>query len=350
MKNIEKYIVEKSRPLYLMKEVPFSLGEIRVLELYLSRINARDENSRTVVFTKNEYEEIMGINRTRQETINKYLKSMMGKTVTVPEIGSEGNWDIYTLFARARCYKDKDGSYKISLTCTEEAKKLFFNLEGVGYLKYQLKNVINLKRKYSVLLYFYLIDNRFRRNWKVSLDILKKDVFRCETKAYNVFKYFKRDVLQPAIEEINKCTDIEFGYNPVRKGTKVEGIEFILISDNVTIPEEIFNIGNDSQQLITAEAEVVEQEIVQKKFENELLAFLSEACKNEFTEPEMFVIHDLIVNSLKAKGKKLDEISKYDYLSMKYHELEARDSRKNMDRIKDRFSYIKRIIRKDCQS
>ena len=37
------YIVEKSRPLMLMKTVPFSLGELKVLDTYLSRINAEKE-------------------------------------------------------------------------------------------------------------------------------------------------------------------------------------------------------------------------------------------------------------------------------------------------------------------
>lgn len=273
----------------------------------------------------------------------------MGKTVTVPEFDSQGNWDIYTLFTRARCYKDNDGVYKISLTCTEEAKKLFFNLEGVGYLKYQLKNVINLQRKYSVLLYFYLIDNRFRNVWRVSLDKLKKDVFRCETKAYTAFKYFKRDVLQPAIEEINKCTDIEFKYSPIKSGTRIEEIEFTLIADNVAIPEEIFNMSNDDVQFIPAEAEVVEQAISKGGFENKVLEFLNEACKDEFTEQEMFVIHDFVVNTLKARGKNIDEISKYDYLSTKYHELEVRASRKDLKPIKNRFSYLKRIIKSDIK-
>lgn len=341
MREIEKYIVEKSRALYLMKEVPFSLGEMRVLELYLSRINARDENSRTVVFKKSEYEEIMGIERTREETINKYLKSMMGKTVTVPEIGFDNNWDIYTLFTRARCYKDVDGEYKISLTCTEEAKKLFFNLEGVGYLKYQLKNVIILQKKYSMLLYFYLLDNRFRKDWRTSLDLLKKEVFRCDSKAYDAFKYFKRDVLQPAINEINHLTDLEFDYKPIRKGARVEEIEFILISD------DMIDFSLQDENIIPTQGEILSQDVITEKFENKMLEFMAEACRNEFNEKEMGVIHDFVVNTLKSNGQNIDELTKYDYLSMKYHELEARATRRDLRPIKSRFSYLKRLIKSD---
>ena len=35
-----KYLVQKSDPLVLMRSVPFSLGELKILDTYISRINA----------------------------------------------------------------------------------------------------------------------------------------------------------------------------------------------------------------------------------------------------------------------------------------------------------------------
>ena len=56
-----KYWVQKSDPLVLMRSVPFSLGELKILDTYISRINATDDTRRTVIFTKEEYEELMGL-------------------------------------------------------------------------------------------------------------------------------------------------------------------------------------------------------------------------------------------------------------------------------------------------
>ena len=56
-----KYWVQKSDPLMLMRTVPFSLGELKVLDTYISRINAADDSHTTVIFTKEEYENLMGI-------------------------------------------------------------------------------------------------------------------------------------------------------------------------------------------------------------------------------------------------------------------------------------------------
>lgn len=47
-----KYWVQKADPLTLMRSVPFSLGELKILDTYISRINAADDTHRTVIFTK----------------------------------------------------------------------------------------------------------------------------------------------------------------------------------------------------------------------------------------------------------------------------------------------------------
>ena len=78
------HIVQKSRPLLLMKSVDFNLGELKILDTYLSRINSHDEDSRAVSFTKHEYEMLMGITETRIETLKKYTKSMLSKIAEVP--------------------------------------------------------------------------------------------------------------------------------------------------------------------------------------------------------------------------------------------------------------------------
>ena len=234
----DDYIVEKSRPLMLMKEVPFALGELKVLDTYLSRINARDPEATTVRFSKEEYEDLMGIERMRPERLGKYVDSIMQKIITVPDEKASGGWRKYTLFCMSECGKDENGQWWIDLSCTLEAKKLFFNLEGIGYIRYQLKNVLPLTSKYSVLLYIYLLDNRFRKSWEISLGELRNTVFRCNSQFYaENFKNFKQDILEKSIKEINEKTDLTFEYESVRVGRAVGKIKFKLIKDEVVLPE-----------------------------------------------------------------------------------------------------------------
>lgn len=227
----ELHIVEKSRPLLLMKEVPFEIGELKVLDTYLARINARDPKATTVRFSKEEYEDLMGIERMRPERLEKYVKSIMSKNVSIPDKTARGGFRVYTLFDEAICEPDENGQWWIDLSCTPKAKKLFFNINGVGYIRYQLKNVLPMKSKYSVLLYLYLLDNRFRKNWEIGVDELREKVFRCFVDYYKDYRYFKRDILDKALKEVNKFTNIEFSYTPIKTGVKITGICWNLIKD-----------------------------------------------------------------------------------------------------------------------
>ena len=67
-----KYWVQKSDPLVLMRSVPFTLGELKILDTYISRINAADDTRRTVIFTKEEYEELMGLTCVDYRTLKKH--------------------------------------------------------------------------------------------------------------------------------------------------------------------------------------------------------------------------------------------------------------------------------------
>lgn len=258
----ELHIVEKSRPLLLMKEVPFELGELKVLDTYLARINARDPKATTVRFSKEEYEDLMGIERMRPERLEKYVKSIMSKNVSIPDKTARGGFRVYTLFDEAICEPDENGQWWIDLSCTPKAKKLFFNIESVGYIRYQLKNVLPMKSKYSVLLYLYLLDNRFRKNWEIDLISLREKVFRCFSEFYaNNYKNFRQDILEKALKEVNKFTDIEFSYTSVKSGTKITGIRWNLIKDTDDEPalpepvplEELEEDDDDDEELNASE-------------------------------------------------------------------------------------------------
>lgn len=93
----DKNIIEKSKALLLMKEVPFSLGELKVMDIYLSRINARHETERTVYFTKKEYEKLMGISEVKPDILAKYVESLQKKVIYLPDKDSKKRLEIIYL-------------------------------------------------------------------------------------------------------------------------------------------------------------------------------------------------------------------------------------------------------------
>ena len=323
------YVVEKSRQLMLMKEVPFALGELKILDTYLSRINARDPESTTVRFSKEEYEDLMGIERMRPERLEKYVASIMSKTVRLPDSKARGGWRVYTLFDEAVCAQDEDGQWWIDLSCTTKAKKIFFNLEGIGYIRYQLKNVIPLTSKYSVLLYIYLLDNRFRGSWEVPLSDLRTNVFRCTEPFYDEFKYFNQRILKKSIDEINEKTDLTFHYEKV--GRKVNAIKFILIKDEVNLPLE-----EDPNQL----------SIFDHSGENVPESIYAEALPSGFTEEEVELLRSLAVNHVPYDPSDVlpYECRVADYLSEKVKLMKVQ---KKKVKDENQFAWLRRAVDED---
>ena len=102
------------------------------------------------------------------------------------------------------------------------------------FTSYQLKQVSQLTSKYAVRLYELLI--AWRDIGKTP--ILEINNFRekigLEETEYKMMSDFKRRVLEPAIEQINKQTDITVGYEQHKKGRVVVGFEFkFSLKDNI---------------------------------------------------------------------------------------------------------------------
>ena len=219
----EKHIVEKSKALVWAQLQDYGIGELKILDTYLSRINARDPNSSLVTFTKKEYATLMGIDpNIRTSQLKTYTKKLLSNVVTM-DLPEEG-YVQYPLFSKAECrYDQKQNQVLITIKCHEELKAAFFDITKDGYIKYQLRNVIALRSQYSIRLYTMLKANPF--GWTVKVEELREKL--CATSAtYDEFKRFNNMVLKKAVDEINEITDIDVKAENVKQGRSVVAIKF----------------------------------------------------------------------------------------------------------------------------
>ena len=336
----EFYNVEKANSLVDMKDMPFNTSELKLLDIYLSRINARDPNATEVEFTKRDYEKILGVDRIRPQTLNNQIRNLMSKVVTVP-IRNEKNdsigWDNFVLFQRSKCYQE-DGVWKVKLECSLDAKKLFFDIENIRYIKYEVKNIINMDSLYSIMLYLYMLktmsEKTYQKNikakytWTESLHDVKYGIFKLkpEAKSYARFKEFNRSVLKKSVEEINNTFEFNLSYKPI-KGSNDE-IEFIEFTIDTGTGSLLVSSGYDLKESIE---------------------FYSEACDGEFSFAQMqrldILLKELIDGSPADKGVMLD---RYDYLNSKYIEFCAQVDGRND--ISSRYAYFISIIQSDIDS
>ena len=91
--------------------------------------------------------------------------------------------------------------------------------------------------KYSMLLYLYLLDKFNFGNVIVeqTVDYLKHKVFKMDEQSegiYSEYKYFSQRVLKYSVAEINKHTNLQVAFTPIRSGKKVASIRFDLTGES----------------------------------------------------------------------------------------------------------------------
>lgn len=346
-----KYWVQKADPLLAMKSVPFTLGELKILDTYISRLNANDDTRRTVIFTKEEYEKLMGISCANYRSLAKHTYALLSR---VPQLlMPDGKYMQFVLFEKVFYHKDDYGKPIIELTCTDTAKDLFFCIGKYHYIKYALENVVKLNRKSSYLLYLYIITNRFRGEWKIDVDELRNNVLDCKDfTSYQEYKIFKRDVFEPAVKEVNSKTDCHFEYAEKRRGRKVATITFTYHSEEID-PNQITFDELPQQQQPSLSAD--DEERIAASYGDENLAILAEGCRYEFNKEQMEQIQLILTRIDIPKDRNLSGYSavvygRQHYLREKYAALNAeveKKQRKGNKPIKDRFKYFVSMLERD---
>lgn len=323
-----KLMVQKSRPLFALWRSDLSLAEFKILDTYLSRINSHNPEARTVVFEKGELEELLGVKRINTDDLKARLRNLMQPIFLPQEKGFKG----ITLFEEADCRKDeKTELWTVSLECTRKAMKYFFDIEELGYLRYKLRSITNLKSRYTYILFTYLEANRYRKTWEVPLDELK-ELLNCEQDdLYKEYKRFNERILKRCQKELHDKTECRYSYEPIKKGKTVVAIRFTLETLIDILPDPLDNELPGQQRFAALDG-------------NDTIAFLSGACGDEFTKEQMEVIFTLInLKELPDHPQGID-FARYHYLQRQYALLNMQAARNH---IKNRFNYFKSMLEND---
>lgn len=219
-------LVEKSKALVWAKFRDYTAGELRLLEVYLSRINPRDPESATVQFTLKEYCDFLGI-RLNSKDLKQQLRHFIENTVAVPLEGKD-EYTLYTLFAMAQIRFDPECfTYMVSIRCNPLLQPVFFDIAEKGYVRYRLRYTASMKSQYSILLYSILRDwlNMGSKAHEISIKKLREQL-GATASSYDQFKFFRVKVLDAAVDEINAISDISVSYKKRAVGHRIASIIF----------------------------------------------------------------------------------------------------------------------------
>lgn len=340
----DKLVVQKSNPLQTLSETKLSLAQFKILDAYLSRIDSHDEEKRYVRFEKGELEKILDVTKISKEDLQERLENLF-QTVTIKDSNKRKGFTIIALFEKAEAYQDDDGLWQVDLACTSSALEYVFNIENLGYLRYRLKNIIDLTSRYSYILYLYLENNRFRKSWKISLEELKK-ILNCTAESYNKYKEFNDKILKKCQQELHNKTDLRFSYQPTdKRGRSYTAVIFTLetVADRVKALKD--HSEEEAEQLSFTDTysdyDEAPEEAEPINYGSDLADLLGETCFNEFSPEQIRVIQDLV---LQFVGH--DDIKCSDYLTHKLNITNAYCKRKDTQ---SRYKYLLRMINNDIK-
>ena len=342
----ERHLVEKSKSLVWAKFQDYSSGELKILDTYLSRIDARNPDTSLVTFTKKEYADLMGLDSDiRTEQLKAYTSGLLSNVVTI-DLPGEG-YVQYPLFSEAKCYLNKDsGQVTIEVDCNHKLKPVFFQLAETRYVRYRLKNIISLKGQYSVRLYPKLKDRPF--GWTISVKELR-EMLGATKASYDVFKDFNKHVLQKAVKEINEITDITVTTEYIRKGRSVESIKFNVVEKSQgVISEEEAELIYDAETIEEVdEGQMTLDDVIDATAidPDDPLAFFADALPSGFSREQVELLRALALEHKPSDvgyGPAAD-LWLYNYLDQKTKLMKATPN------VLNPFGWLRKAVTEDWQ-
>lgn len=362
--NTKKLVVQKSRPLLDIVRMDLPIESLKLLDTYLAKIDSSNPECRTVVFKKKEYEQMLGVSRIREENLISYLENLIKPVSITQKIDKEKIVTTFPLFSKASAKKNidsGDSAWEITLTCHEDAMDYIFRIEEIGYLKYNIEDVIKITSKYSYILYLYLKDNirMHKKTCTIRLDELKTKL-GCFAPKYRQFKFFKAEILNSCKKEIEAKTPLRFTFETIKEGRSVVAVTFYMseiksLSAKSKTTEKIVDVEPVKLPESKPSDNDKEKDWV-KFYGSEITAELAAQCEYTFSKKEMQLIERLLVKIDIAPDELADKpgtcrFGREAYLREKYLRLCAEEERKARegDPIKSRFAYLRKMLENEAE-
>ncbi|KOY84533.1 hypothetical protein AD998_20275 [bacterium 336/3] len=178
------------------------------------------------------------------------------------------NGDYLQIWLFSSClYKKGLGIIEIELS--EKIKPFLFDLRE-RFTSFRLYAALNMSSKYAKRIYTMLSQWKDKGVWKISIEEMKirlkiLDPKGKEPELYKQIVELKHRVLDPAISQINKYTELNVSYKLLKRGRKFQDIEFdIDVQNDKAVVDIDFNHNSEEQRCLKSleEIGVVRKDIV----------------------------------------------------------------------------------------
>ena len=186
--------------------------------------------------------EMIGFDSRNQAHLRTAIRGLTETSVEWDILEDDGTsvWEVSSLLSSARI-RAGVCSYRYDRGLAEKMKHPDI------YSKINLSVIRELRSSHALVLYencYRFVDIGHTAWW--SLEVFRKLMSVDELASYQEYKILKRDVISPAIKEINKLSNIQIELETRRKGRSVTGVRFIIKPN-----PQLSLVGMDEEDEIT---------------------------------------------------------------------------------------------------
>lgn len=243
----ENYLVTKANTL-ITSNYDLSLEEQRIILTLASTVQPDDEDFKPYKFKISDFMELLGIeDKSKYSIIPKVTKELMKKVFEIE------NGNKITQIAWLSSAEYEKGSGIVELEFSPKLKPFMLGLKEF-YTSYRLKNILELKGKYSIRMYEIIKSNEFKKVAEITVDELRR-ILKADKGSYLVYQNFKNRIIIQAQKELKEKTDISFNFEEIKTGRKVTSLKFYIhqnkakMIDKPTALDEIsVSVSEDMEQ------------------------------------------------------------------------------------------------------
>ena len=198
-----------------------TLREQRLVLLCISQINALEKLNENKVFTitANEYSQVFGGDpKNAFRDMKEAMDLLFDRFIKV--IVSDNRREEFRWISKKSTILSNQS---VEIRFTADIAPYLHNLKG-NFTKYHFLHVRTMTSVFSIRIYEMLMQWKTKRTLTLSLDQLR-DRLQINNK-YTAFANIKQKIIEPAVTEINACTDILVSYDLRKAGRKVSDIVF----------------------------------------------------------------------------------------------------------------------------
>jgi plasmid replication initiation protein len=216
-------LIVKGNPLNEI-QLNLNLIEYKFIIACISMLNKDDKDFGEIEISVKDFANLLGLKSDGlYSDVKKAAYSLGTKALGIIEVET-GDYVVRSWFEEIRYIKNA-GIVRFIFN-NRLRPFLLYMLIQKGYTKYLLRNIINMKSKYSIKIYELL--KQYENLKTVTYDINKFKNFLGIEDRYNKYAQLKLRVLEPANKEMFEHADIYFTYTEIKEGRSVTHLKFLI--------------------------------------------------------------------------------------------------------------------------